>query len=467
MPIGLSGVQRTAWERLQAVNRHHHLVTFEPSPVFVDLWEEIHRSKRVLLRAANRVGKTRHCAWVVARAMIQYPGFRVRVVGPTNYHIHNVLGQYLAEFLGPHLAEGSYYVPGKGWNGGRTRVIRLRNGSICDLRSLKDDPDAHSGSSLHMVVFDEPPTLAHFTENAARLVDTLAEGWGVLIVAATMVNRPIQWLRHMVQGEDPDPTDGRTIHHGSGWVQIVAQFSRENCPWYTEEQVAQWLQTMEASPWEWGQRIQAAWDGVTADRIFVGVSEATFSAVEPHGDVKIGIGIDHGEVAGHQAAVLVAYRGTRIWALDEYTNHGSASSPEEDAAGLLRMLTRHRIDPRSVDLVVGDLNTAKGFAGWRINDALELALAHQTHSRNPPFVIQAPDKTPGSVDWGLRCINYSARRGDLHVHTRCHHLAQTLKHWKGGKTGEDGKLSHIGDALRYILTAAIGADRVYAQLRFM
>ncbi len=454
----LTGRQLAALSAIREVRARHHLLTFEPSPIFAQLAHE--RSKRILIRAANRVGKTRHLAWIIADRMVNNSRYRARVVGPTNDHIHNVLGKYLSEFLGPHLAPGSYYVEGKGWNGGRARTIILDNGSICELKSLKDDPDAHSGRSCHIIGFDEPPTLAHYTENAARLVDTR----GQMIIAATMVNRPVAWLRTMVQGEEDNPGPGRTVH-GSGWVQFVAAFSRENCPWYTDEQIEEWLSTMQTSPWEYGQRVHGEWDGVTPERIFIGVDESTFSHDPPSGQVRIGLGIDHGVVAGHQAAVLIAYRDTMIWVIDEYVS-SVATAPEDDARGILRMLSRHHIQPTSVDMAVGDVNTGKGFAGWRVNQAIELAIAQAMHRRTSPFVIQSPDKTPGSVDWGLRCINYSARRGDLLVHPRCTHLADCLKHWKGRKVGDDGKLSHIADALRYVLTAAIGSHATYARLRF-
>jgi hypothetical protein len=392
--------------------------------------------------------------------MVAEPGTRARVIGPTNDHIHNVLGKYLAEFLGPHLADGSYYVEGKGWNGGRARVIRLKNGSICELKSLKDDPDAHSGRSCHIVAFDEPPTLAHYTENAARVVDTQ----GVVIIAATMVNRPVAWLREMVQGSDKDPGPGRTSH-GSGWIQYVATFNGDACPWYSEEQIAEWISTMESSPWEYGQRVLASWDGVTAERILVGIDESNIVDSRPEGEVSIGLAFDHGTAAGSQAAILFAYRGLRTWVLDEIVAV-TATTPEEDARECLRMLRKHGLGPEAVDFAVGDLNVAKGYAGWRVNDALEAAFKAQTNSRAAPFHIQAPDKTAGSVDWGLRVLNYAGRRGDLQISPRCRMLVAAVRHWKGGKTGKDGEFSHVVDALRYGVVGIIGASPRYAKLRF-
>lgn len=461
----LSPKSREAFSRIRAINRQYDLLTFEPSPIFAPLMNEVKISKKILLRSANRTGKTRHCAWVAARALVDNPGHRIRIIGPTIDHIHNVLGDYLAQFLGPYLARGSYYVQGKGWNGGRARVIRLANGSICELRSLQDHPDAHSGRSCHLVIFDEPPTLAHYTENAARLVDTLADGWGCMIIAATMVNRPVAWLRDMVQGEgQPDAPPGRTAH-ATGWVQYVATFTRDNCPWYSQDQVDGWRATMEGSPWEWGQRIDAKWEGVTANRVLVGITAATFDTDAPAGSVRVGIGIDHGDAAGEQCAVLIAWAGSRVWALDEYHNV-EIQNPEIDARGILEMLARRNIAPTSVDLAVGDVGTVIGFTGWRVNEALQGELARLTQSRRPPFQIGNPDKSKGSVDWGHRCLNYGARRGEMTVHPRCHRLAYSLRHWKGTKRGSDAHLSHMVDAFRYILIAAQGSRTDYADLRF-
>jgi len=457
--VQLAASQRASLDWLTDIGARHHLVTFRPSVVFVDLLTET--APQILIRAANRVGKTRHVAWLVAKRMVEQPGYRARVVGPTHSHIHKVLGKYLADFLTPYLAPGSRYVHGKGWGSGRVDTIILANGSTCELKSLKDDVEAHSGTSLHLVAMDEPPTPEHYVENAARVMDT----GGQLIVAATMVGRSVRWLRELVQGKgEVDAPAGRTMHP-SGWLQIVAQFSRANCPWYSQEQVEQWLEVMRASAWQWAQRIEAAWDGVTLERLFTGVSERTFTFDDPEGRSRIGLGIDHGEVQGHQAAVLVAYTGTRTFVIDEYLNE-IATTPEEDAHAILQMLAAHRIDPTHMDIAVGDLNTSKGFAGYSVNEALQEAFAQQLHRKTPPFVIQPADKARGSVDWGLRCINAAALRGELQVHHRCHHLSQCLKHWKGTTRGEDGKLAHIADAFRYVLVAAIGSHASYARLRF-
>ncbi len=449
---------RRALARLHQV-KANELLTFEPSPVFRGLPDLAQQHTKILIRAANRVGKTRHSAWVAAKYMVENPGARVRVIGPTNKHAQTVLGKYLAEFLKPYLASGSYYVDGKGWNGGRAKTVILRNGSVLELLSLEDKVDAHSGASCHLIVFDEPPSLAHFTENMARLADTM----GTVIVAATMVNRPVGWLREMVQGEDGDAPAGVT-KHASGWLQVVAVYSLDNCPWYTQEQANEWLATMELTPWERGQRVDAAWDGVTAQRVLMGIKDGNFTHDSPPGSTSIGLGIDHGDLAGHQTCVLVAFKGTAIWVIDEYRS-STSTTPEEDAKAINAMLKRHGMTPRSVDLAVGDIGHVRGFTGYKINEAMMSAFGSIVGGP-APFRIQTPDKTPGSVDWGLRCMNYAGIRGDLRIHPRCLNVTQGVRHWKGGRKGTDGDLSHTLDALRYILATAIGHHKQYARLRF-
>lgn len=360
-----------------------------------------------------------------------------------------MLGRYLAEFLDGHLEPSSYYRTGRGWN---TNTIRLTNGSIIQLRSYEDRPDAHAGDSLDIVWLDEPPPRSIFTESQARVMDRDGEVWLTL----TPVGRPVAWLRDMIERE------------GSVWEEVVIPFSQEACPWYDEAQVAQWLEDLSSSPWEYEQRVNGSWEGVTLERLFTGLSEDNIrepGKLPP--DLCVGITIDHGATAGSQVALLVLWeqRGRRMWVIDEYVSE-KASSPEEDAAAIRAMLRRHRIKPSEVDEAVGDTNVSKGYAGYKLNDVLEQEFARMESQRLPPFRILGPDKTPGSVDWGLRVVNHALRRGDLVVHPRCVNLSKTLRHWKGSKTGDDGTLCHAADALRYFAVAVLGKRTTYARLRF-
>ena len=442
------------------IRRIHEVLRFVPSPPFEAL--ERDTARKVLLRAANRVGKTRHCARLAAKRAINNPGHRIRVIGPTNRQTHTVLGAYLFEFLEPYLAPGLYYVEGEGINGGRKKSLRLRNGSVVELRSLEDDINAHAGSSQHLIVFDEPPKQNFYMENAARLVDT----GGQMIIAATMVNRNVKWLRTMVEGDEDSPTEEGRHVMGTGWVQYVAKFSRVNCPWYTVRQIEDWIETCRASAWQWAQRIEAAWDGgVSVGRRFVSFDEDNVISGPPDGDWRVGVSMDHGEVAGHQIALLFYFTDVRIVFIDEYSP-SHATNPDEDARAILSMLKRNGLRLSQVDLFVGDVNSAgKYFANRKVNEELERAFATQLGQSRKPIRIVIPDKTPGSVDWGQRCINAASSRGWLHVSGRCVHLLETMRHWKGSRKGtEDALLSHAADAARYAITSALGKHKTYRRL---
>lgn len=436
--------QQQAIKNLRAISRLE-LVNFTPSPAMDDFIRNDQR--RVILRAANRVGKTRHAAYKLAIEMIRRPGLRARAVGPNRQQTAQVLGRYLAEFLDPYLSEQSYYKLGSGWN---QNTIVLANGSICQLKSYEDRPDTHAGDSLDIVVLDEPPPQSIFSENLARTMDTN----GQCILTLTPVGRPVRWLREMVE------------KHGSPWTQYVAEFNHDNCPWYTEEQVEDWLDTMKASPWDYQQRALGAWEGVTLDRLFAAFSEHRVSPELPRGDLQVGIGIDHGEVSGHQVAILALYdTSSRVWVIDEVT--GGDTAPEEDATMILDMLRRNGIRASEVDLAVADTNTAgKGWASYRVSELIEKAIASHLNVSVPPFRLIRPYKGAGSVNWGLRIINYALRRGELTVHPRCKKTIEMLTHWKGGKKGEDGEFSHAADALRYLMMRIYQHTPAYSKLRW-
>ena len=144
----------------------------------------------------------------------------------------------------------------------------------------------------------------------------------------------------------------------------------------------------------------------------------------------------------------------------------TATSPEEDARDLLAMLKKHHIAPTAVDIAIGDVNTAgKSISGWSVNEAIGAAIAAQLNRRSPPFRIRPVYKGPGAKDWGLRVINMASRRGDLMVHPRCKALIRTLRNWQGRTTGEDGRMAHAADALRYGLISTIGERPTYSRLR--
>lgn len=415
---------------------------FVPSPGFRPF--VISDAKKMALRAANRVGKTRHAAYKLARRMVDFPNSRCRIVGPSRFQTQQVLGRYLNEFIGAYLHPRSHYIHGRGWN---STVVQLKNGSICQLKSYEDRSDTHAGDSLDLIIMDEPPPKAHFSENQARVIDRK----GQFIVAFTAVNRPVDYLRRVI--EEP----------AAGWTQYVVPFRREYVPWYSDEQYEAMLQAFRSSPWEWAQRVDAEWAGVTEGRIFASFDGDNISENIPRYDLSFGIGIDHGRVAGRQVGILVAWKASKVHVIEEYRCQWG-TTPEEDARGILAMLRRCKLKPTDISLAIGDTN--QGGRGWRVNDLIEEAMKKELGGRHPPFRIRGADKAAGTVDYGLRIVNHAAARKDLLVHPRCSNILETLRHWRGKTDAtEDGQLAHAADALRYILAGILQDQPAYSHLR--
>ena len=443
-----------AASKLAEVASVHPMLTFRPSPALADFVDNDH-DRLVLVRAANRVGKTRHGTYKAARFAVEHPESRGRIVGPTRRQVQDVMGRYLSEFLGPHLHRSSYYTPGRGWN---QPTIRLRNGSLVQCRSMEDHPTAHAGDELDWALLDEPPPAHILMETLARLMSRGGRCW----LTMTPVGRPVEYLRELVEAK------------GSPWRQYVAAFSAENCPWYTREQVDGWLEVMDTSPFERAQRVEGAWDGVTLDRFLAGFSEANVdaSAIGAGTSVEVALAIDHGEVGSNTVALLIVWgggqsrglswapqAGRHVWVLDEHVSE-DGDSEVQHAAGIVDMLRRHAIRPADVKVAVGDTNRR---GNWRVNDMLTAEVARQLKRRTAPFRFVAATK---DRSWGHRVVNGAFKRRELFVHPRCESTLRTLRHWKGGKTGEDGDLSHAADALRYGVLGILGDRPFYAGLRF-
>lgn len=428
--------------------RSRPLASFVPSESFAPLLD---RSNRLICcRAANRVGKSRHAAWVCVREAIELPDqlgrpARIRVVGPNRNQVSQVIGRYIAEFAAGHLSDRSWY-DGRHWN---QKIILFKNGSIIQLMSMHDDPQDHAGDEQDLIVIDEVPKQPHFTENMARIGSVR----GRMILVMTPVDRPCQWLREMVEAED------------SQWIQIVAPFSHATCPWYSAEQVEEHLENMKGSPWQWAQRIEGAWEGVSQNRMISGFTDDCVITDDPSGEIDLALSFDHGILAGKTVALLWAQRPTgQTYIVDEWLSP-SAMTPEGVAQAVDRMLGRHGFTLSEVALGVGDVNVS-GSTGVHINRELEDAFQRIARRSRPPFRIVFPYKGPGSRSYGVRLVNYACLRGDLKVHARAVQTIDALKHWEGRKVGGDALLSDRIDAVRYGAVKLHGARKIYAGLRF-
>jgi len=400
---------------------------------------------RRLVRGGTQTGKTTigvDEAWNQAETKPGSSGLILCADWPS---ARDVVGKKMWEMAPKHLIHpDSDYLPNRGW---KNKQILLLNGSIIHLRSGESKQVGLSGLTVDWLWFDEPPPQNLFGESLSRVAARQGPVW----MTMTPIGRPCGWLQKHIEGDPKTNTPPQ-----EDWEQHVMRLSPEDCPHRTPESIAQ--QIAGYGPWERAQRVDAAWDGVTVNRMFADYDEDAQDPIIEHRNYQMGLGIDHGEGAGRQAAVLVLWStkpGIRIHVIDEYVS-AKATTPEEDAKAIRAMLARHGFNPNQVDLAYGDINSAgKRSPGTKINDLLSYELNG--------LRIRTPSKGPGSVEFGVRLINVALRRGHLKVHPSCQSLDHSLRHWTGKKS-QHNDLTHTLDALRYLVVPVL--QRCYGQSEF-
>ena len=436
--------------RVAATLRENQVGLFVPSPAFAAFM--IDPSRRIILRSANRTGKTKHTCARLAKVMLSHPFGRYRAVGVNYVQTTRVLGKYLADFIPPsQLVDGCRYSQENGWS---HQLIRLKNGATCQMMTDEQPSKAHAGDDLDGVLHDEPPKAEILSESQTRVM--ARKGW--IWVAMTPINAPVAYIKAMV--EDPD----------SAWTEYVVPLSVRNCPWYSKEQVETWIEEARASPGTYRQKVLGDWEGDSVGRTFSGWgANSTFNAdlddVLQGSKYTLGIGVDHGEGVGKQVSVFAVWDANNVYVIDETVND-HASTPDEDAQAIHRRLADWGWRLDEVERMVGDVNSAGKLSGGKqINELLSAALHRQAGFRQEAVRIETPSKGKNSVEFGERLINNALLRGTLHVHARCHNLIRSMRHYSPG----DEEHKHAIDALRYLVTPVLesrtGTTPSYSRLR--
>jgi hypothetical protein len=407
--------------------------------------EAFHRdpSRRRVLRAGNQVGKTRagaaECWWTM---LDRHPWREPLGRASVGWCIMPDLNDWpkvstkLREIEPPGVLDPACrYDTAKGFTYRGARGLMTRNGSLALPKSGTQQQTALAGDTLDWLWYNEPPRESHWGESLSRLAVRGGHAW----LEFTPVGKPLGWLRAYLHG---DAETGAAGH--AEWSETLIELKAANCPHRTPADIA--AQVASYSPWEYAQRVEGAWEGVTVDRYLSAFGEScvvdpdTLPAME-----RIGLGMDHGEGIGKEFAVLVGWDGFRLWALDEYSA-GANSTPATDAAGVLAMLTRWGLTPAHVHLCKGDINSAgKLGAGLSVNDIMEREFARLARMSRPPFRIETPAKGRGSVDAGRRTLNNAFISGRAFVLPSCPRLIHACRHWRGGQDLKDPV-----DAYRYI-----------------
>lgn len=425
--------------RVRATVEQNRLALYRAAPPLQPFMQD--ESLRILVRAANRVGKTRAAAAKLSLLLASSPPTaRYRAVGVNYQQSVGVIGKYLSDFIPRHLlASGCHYTQTNGWS---HQLVQMRNGASCEIRSSEQAAISHAGSDLDGIWLDEFCPEEILGESIARVMSK--RGW--VWQTGTPVGRPVEYFRTIVEAPETE------------WKQYVVPFSHTACPWYSKAQVDSWIEEQRAFPDTYGQRINGDWESPTSDRTFTGFdSNCIFK-----GDVEtligdesytLGIGIDHGEGVGKQVAIIALWTADQVIVIDEIVNE-KATTPDEDAKAILKRLSQWGWRLDEVQVMRGDVNSGGKMAGGhKVNELLSAALHRQAGFKRQCVEVQSADKGKGSVEYGERLLNNALLRGTLLVHDRCSTLIKSLRHY----TGEED-LKHPLDALRYLIVPVL-SDR--------
>ena len=458
---------------------------YQPIPPLVAAHQD--QSDRILVRGGNRIGKTWWGAWQSWRfADGTHPWRKVRHKANAGLilcsdwksyrdDVSKVMWQLAPRHL---LHPDSDYNPKRGW---KNEQIILRDphdpdkhGHVIHFRTNEQKTIALAGLTVDWGWANEPPEEDVFSEFMTRLADSMGPAW----MTFTPINRPVDWLKLRVEG---DLTKG--IKPLEEWSQYVIELKPENVPHRTRQSVLR--QIAGYSLEEYPQRVKAHWEGIVTDRKLQGFGETAKRAAKGFVSMlleegwRFSLGLDHGETAGRQVCILVAWHPERhiAWAIDEYVS-ATRTTESQDAKEILGMLRRNGLSIRRLTDNRGDINSSgKGGAGESVNLKLGRYLAahhvaqqqvEATHVDLPeglydleverlakqgeaigPVAIIAPDKAGDALKRGLQLMNTAFSSGTLIVDpSHCPVLTRSLSMWQGDAKDE---AKHAIDALRYVV----------------
>lgn len=345
------------------------------------------------------------------------------------------------------LAPDCSYTDTAGYKVSGRRGMKFANGSKILFRSSHQQPRSQAGIFGDWGLINEPPA-EHLWGEMMRAFSLRADT--PLMMLATIADDMRSprggygWLRQIIEGGGWSEHVVPLIPHGSD----EDNPTNELHPWRTVESIRQ--QIANCPPWERAQRIFADWEAPALDRWLVGWDGTTITDADlPSFDVKIGLGLDHGELPGHEAGVIFCWwydsntNRPRVVVLDEYTSKGR-TTVEGDALAIQALLSSHGQGLMDISKAVGDTNSAGKSRLTSVNREFEIAFGELLHGP-PPFEVDKPRKGPGSISWGARILNRAFQTQQLFVHERCEQLTTAIGRWKG----EDDDYKHLIDALRY------------------
>jgi hypothetical protein len=402
---------------------------------------------RRLLIGGNQIGKSRSlCAESLWSAGVRPHPFRDTPEAPNIGWVMcaDLKGgwqnwsQKCHEIMPPGaVAERCFYDSHRGYTRGGSKMIELANGSIIVGKSGSQDQISLSGGTVAWGIIDEIPKQSHWGEFRTRL----AALDGMLAMGLTPVGRPAEYLRDWVEGS-PDLGSGPM----EDWDVQRVKLTPENVPHRTAESIA--TQIAAYGPFEFAQRVEAAWEGITTDAWIAFSEENIFDENDPPQNIEaVGLGWDHGEKPGNSVCYLTAWSGSKLYVLDGYVSK-ERNTPKVEAKEIQAMLANHGINLHQIDEARGDSNSSGRMGlGFSVNSLLERAFADLLGQTRAPFEIKVPWKGSGSIKARARLLSHSCLDGTFNVSNRCTHLISALRHWRGESASD---LKHHFDGCGYI-----------------
>jgi len=335
------------------------------------------------------------------------------------------------------------YVEGAGYLYRGAKMLVTAWGSMLECKSCKQDLMALEGPRVHWAWVDEPPKAGHFHALRARMTFDMGALWMTL----TPVNRPTEWLRAIVEGNEEQ---GDPPAEADWFVQHV-ELSVRNAPHRTPASIE--AQIAETDEWERPQRIYAKWEGLAQGRRMTKFSprllidDETVAALNISKGDLVRVGIDHGEGIGKQVVSIVARINGRFYLLWQWAATEAGTGAKETAQAILDGLASWDWTIHHVDRIFGDINTAGlGVRGAiSFNQLVEYELTQLLGLSQAPRRIESPHKGAGSVRAGESAINALMDDERWLVHEECMPFIRSARYY----TGTEEDLKDPLDSARY------------------
>lgn len=427
---------------------------WRPTPVQERVLRD--RSKIVLLRGGNQIGKTQCGAFDTICRLRGFHPFKPVPLAPVEVWIvvhsweqSKTIQAKFHEMMPKDLLHPSVeFVPGKGYRGTGAPVIRCKNGSIARFKTTNQGTLGLSAGTVDYIWVDEPPPPHIIGELKSRITRTR----GSMLLTMTPIGAPVDYLKQMV-------ADGIVSEHVG--IMSVENTTPKGCRAMMSADEIEKLR-LSFLPIDRDARMNGDWEGgIPEGRIFDHFTEDLISDLtpDPNRQYVWSIGIDHGHDIASQVAILVAIDVTDmdnpiVYVVDEYI--ASGASAEVHAKSIVAMIKRNGLDISSIQRWTGDRahGGSKNNGGRMSNTMLTAAFCNILGypKGKLPFRIRTAYKPRYSVYWGCQVLHECMCSHRFQIFPKCEKTIKSLKYWALKKTGGMDTLSeykHAVDALRY------------------